>query len=67
MNKAFLIIFWCVIASLSMSQPNTPVYEYSCARCSAVWYKSVGGYAKCPNVDCENHKEGRGSSGKKIK
>ena len=42
-------------------------YEYHCSACQGVWYKSCGGYAKCPNTACGNNKAGIGSSGKKTK
>ena len=66
MKKILPLMVFTQLSCLGLAESNSPVYEYSCARCSTVWYKSVGGYARCPNPDCENNMGGRGSSGKKI-
>jgi hypothetical protein len=64
-----LIFTFSTALSLSsaFAQKRGPSYEYHCSECATVWYKSVGGYSKCPNSGCENNKAGRGSSGIKVK
>ena len=65
---ALLISTLSTVLSLSsvFAQKRGPSYEYHCSVCKTVWYKSVGGYSKCPNSGCENNKAGRGSSGIKV-
>ena len=61
-----IVLSTALSLSPAFAQQRGPSYEYRCSECGTVWYKSVGGYSKCPNSGCENNKAGRGSSGVKV-